>query len=334
MYVRMEDFPGGYLPRLIIWQLTRLEDLSTDYSADLSLNECLRIIDSITHLSKPIVIFTGPKITSRSDLYEIVGYGHALNLKTIIELAPEELTPDMIQRFRSFGLRIFRIVMDDCIEEDIDTRFKQSPKFFKLESVIHSLRKIGMEIHLSDIITKPNLRQLSYYLDYALRCNAQGLYCHLRFDKNVPEVAMCDSLTQSLDEYIGNISEMKSLVPSDMYFSPQCIKYFPISLDDFIDFDFSSTEHPRWVHSCQAGKSFTFISETGKVYVCSTRCKECGDLRKNGYDFYKIWDEAEIFNLLRSYSRTCVQTRLLFKKHNIIFTDKDEINNEKLRVEL
>jgi len=331
MYIGVEDSHNEYRPRLIIWQLTSADDLSGMQNAVLSQHECLLILDSIARFAKPIVVFTGPDITSRTDLHQIVNYGNTLGLKTIVEVKPDQLTANLAEQFHQFGSRVFRLSIDGCIDEDRQMRFKQTPSYFKLEGAVKLLREKKFEIHFSVKIDQPNLRKLGYYLDYAFRCNAQGLYCHLSFDKSIPEVAVGDGFSHSLDEFIGSISDMKYLVPSDMYFSPQCVKYIPYSIDDN-DFDFSHSEHPRWIHCCLAGKSFAYIAEDGKVYMCSARCKECGDLRENNYDFKRLWSNASILNLLRAYPRTCVQTRLLFKEHKILFNDHDEMINNLVEI--
>ena len=327
MYMDTENLPSEYRPRLIIWQLTPPLTDPADSLPVLTLHECELIIDSISEVSKPIVVFTGPSITARTDLYNIVRYGNKHGLKTIIEVTPDDVTDDVINQFQQFGPRIFRLSIEDIIVEDSDTRFQRTTAYLQLEETIKKLRTKGFEIHLSIKVPQPDLRKLEYYLDYAFRCNAQGLYCHLRFDKSIPEIFMSDGCSQSLDEFIGKISEMKSQVPNEMYFSPQCVKYIPFSLDNN-DFDFSNITHPRWIHCCLAGKSFGFIAENGKVYLCGTRCKECGDLREYNYDFHRLWSEADLFNLLRPYNRTCVQTRLLFKEQNILYDKQDEMFKE------
>jgi MoaA/NifB/PqqE/SkfB family radical SAM enzyme len=332
MYLGAEDFSKEYRPRLIIWQLTRNENLPDKSSFILSKHECFLIIDSIASLSKPIVVFSGADITCRPDLYDIVIYGNQRGLKTIIEIKPDKLTNEIVEKFHHLGSRIFRLMINDCITENIDTRFEQSPAFIKLEDTIQRLKSKGFEIHLSIKITHPDLRKLACCLDYAFRCNAQGLYCHLSFDKSIPEVVIGDGSSQSLDEFIGKISDLKSLVPNEMYVSPQCVKYIPFSRDDS-DFDLSSVEYPRWVHCCLAGKTYAYIAENGKVYVCSARCKECGDLRESQYDFKSLWFGGNLLNLLRESPRTCVQTRLLFKKKEIVFNNQEEVSNAILEVE-
>lgn len=328
MHVSNREFPDDFRPRIIVWQLTRRNGFFP-LSADLlTLHECLLILDSIARLAKPIVVLTGPKLIDRCDLHELVDYGNALGLKMIAELQPEEITGSLLDQFHAFGARTIRLIIDDRIVEEMNTRFAQSQSLDSLERAIGLLRSKGYEIHFSLTITQPHLRKLSFNLDYAFRSNAKGLYCHLRFDKTVPEVMIFADEVESLDEFIGKISDMKTLVPSDMYVSPQCVKFAPFPLNEQMDFDFSDMKHPRWIHQCLAGKTFAFIDEIGKVYMCSGMCKECGDLREEHFDFKKIWTGSELLQQLRDHQRSCVQTRLMIKNQNKSVNYQYEITDQ------
>jgi radical SAM protein with 4Fe4S-binding SPASM domain len=59
---------------------------------------------------------------------------------------------------------------------------------------------------------------------------------------------------------------------------------------------------------CIGGKAFAFISHVGKVQICGFLDVECGDLRKEGLDFRKVWETSEVFRRIRdvdSYSGRC-----------------------------
>ncbi len=303
-----------FRPRVIIWQLTPfLNGEVQQDSQSLSQQESMLIIESIARISKSIVVLTGNKLLQRNDLYDIVDYGHALGLKIILELEPEELTSEVLAKYRHFGSRIFRIVLDRRIIEDPDKRYRQTEQFFNLEEAVKRLNAEGFEIHFALNITKPDQRDLAFNLDYAFRRSAKGVYCHLHFDKTLPEFVSRNENELSVDDFVSKISELKPLLPNNMYCSPQCIKYVGYHPEDFPEVDFSVGEFPHWVSQCLAGKSFAFISETGKVSVCSGLTKECGDLRSNGYDFEEIWFNSEIFQDMRDNNWTCAQTRTQFK---------------------
>jgi len=318
MTTNCDNIHDEHRPRVIIWQLTQGERSYKPPGAGslLTQHECLLIIDSIARLSKSIVVLTGSNLIRRADLHEIVGYGSALGLKMIIELKPEEISPEVLEKYRQFGPRILRLVLNGCVVEDIDTRFRQSPAFSRLEKAVRRMKDSGFELHFSLNIDKPDIRALGYNLDYAFRSAAKGLFCHLRFNvlRDKKSTARRDGLI-SVDEFIYKISELKPLLPSNMYFSPQCVKYTPCQVEEHSKLEFLRSEHPKWTHSCLAGKTFAFLTETGKVYLCGGMHARCGDLRGCGYDFRRVWMESEVFKLLRDEQRSCTGTRKRFKKY-------------------
>ncbi len=310
----------AFHPRVIIWQLTSgghqaapgMEGSTGNGHEPLSQHECLLIIDSIARLSKPIVVLTGPHLLARTDLVDIVGYANALGLKMIVELLPEELTDDTLKKFRPFGPRIFRIVLDGRIVEDMDHRYRRTPEFCVLEDAVGRMKKAGYEIHFSLNVADTDVRKLSFNVDYAFRSIAKGLYCHLKFDhpEEATPGAAEEEAPESVDDFITKLSEMKPLIPNNMYFSPQCVKYAPYLPDEQLDLDFEQTDHPKWIHWCLAGKSFAYLDDVGKITVCGGLGAECGDLRANGYDFAAAWSGSDVFRDLRHHLWTCRQTRL------------------------
>ncbi len=304
-----EDF----FPRMIVWQLSRKK---TPGEPDvLTTHECLLIIDSIARIAKPIIVLTGRKVAERPDLFQIVEYGFALGLKMIIEVAPQELTDEMIEKYVIFGPKVFRLLLDGAITEDMDTRFKQSTQFQALENSIRRLKKAGYEIHLGSSIHKPDTRQLAFEHDFALQKSANGLYCHLAWDAALlPEKDQDADTDQFIGQFISKIAQIKRLSPKGMYFSPQCIKY---GLHDVAAPGEGNGEQENhkvrveWTHWCLAGRSFIFISPTGSVQPCASLGTPCGELRENNYNFREIWYNSEVLAKLRSEVLSCPTVREL-----------------------
>ena len=56
------------------------------------------------------------------------------------------------------------------------------------------------------------------------------------------------------------------------------------------------------------GKSFAFVSHVGKVQICGFLDVACGDLRREAFDFRKIWETSDVFRSVRdvgSYGGSC-----------------------------
>jgi len=304
-----------YRPRMIVWQMNSDSAIVPDGEEPFTTHECLVTIDGIARVSKPIVILTGRKTIERPDLFQLVEYGFALGLKIIIEVRPRDITDQLLVRFRQFGPKIFRIMLDDSIVEDADKRFQDTPEFCLLEECVKRVHRAGFELHFGVTIGTPDLRSLAFEHDYAFRRSANGLYCHLCFDEPAEsERQASDDLDDAIDDLIQNLARMKRLSPKEMYLSPQCVKYGFHDAQDTTDEvnaigGNGNGQHVEWRHWCLAARSFAFINPSGVVQACASLKADCGDLRANGYNFQRIWEDSYLFQQLRASTQSCTEVR-------------------------
>ena len=291
-----------FYPRLIVWHLSDAKTVET-----FSTQECLLTIESIAKVSKPIVVLTGAKVLGRPDIYQIIEYGFALGLKMIVEALLRELTDDVVRRFKVFGPKVFRVLVDESIVEDNGTRYRQTPFFRELEDAVLRLKNTGYELHLVATIASPDLRKFAFYHDYAFRRSAQGLYCHLHINGT-----HTNGNARRIDEFIEAIARMKTFSPKQMYVSPQCVKYglnhAAGSQHHYIEVH-AEEGNAEWKQWCLAGRSFAFINPTGKVQMCGGIQLDCGDLRANNFDFKTIWESSELLDCVRARERSCEDMR-------------------------
>ncbi|TAK67791.1 MAG: hypothetical protein EPO24_00055 [Bacteroidetes bacterium] len=306
-----EDFR----PRLIVWQLAGEngnESIGfTEGSKELTSYEAKAVLESIAQMAKPIIVFTGSHLLRKEYLYELVEHGHSLGLKMIIETSPEDITQELMKQYSVFGPRVFRVLLDHCIEEDYDTRFRRTTAYYTLDRCLRMLRSAGFEIHLGVTVKEPNIRALAFQHDYAFRKSARGLYCHLSLNrKNLPKGKRDGYTEEEIEAFIESIAKMKRYSPDSMYFSPQCVQY------GFVGYGEGSFEHQKhdekpfeWKHVCLGGKRFAYITASGGVQICSGLDASAGDLRMTGFDFQEIWESSEIFREQRENGKACTETR-------------------------
>jgi MoaA/NifB/PqqE/SkfB family radical SAM enzyme len=310
-----------FRPRLIVWQLTppaAEEERTNGNSREvLTPNERHLILEGIARAAKPIVVLTGDHLPQRSDIFELVQYGIAIGLKMIVEAKPEDFASETLRRYAPFGPRIFRVMIDGAIRPGEAARYDQAGSFQALEETVKLLRSSGFEIHLSAAIDHPDIRQLALEHDYAFRRSASGFYCHLA----IPEMGSGGKPGQEgedeIDSYIDAVASLKQFCPENMYYlSPQCVKYGYKPIGDepvaASGWEEEGAVH-EWRHWCLGGKSFAFITDDGIVKICSQLPADDGDLRKNGYDFKKIWETSDTFRILREGVHTCSETQELSK---------------------
>lgn len=302
--------PTDYRPRLIIWEIacSCLEGNSS--IKKFNTKECFTIMDSIAEISKPIIVLASNYSENskcdpldRADIVDILLYGNSLGLKMIVETSGEKLTPDLRSVLKTIGTKCIRILINDHIKEDIESKFVQNEKFNKLDNLINQLKSEGFEIQLGIVLNSFNERELLFIVDYAVQKSSKGIYFHLQNPKSSSKLK---KISYNKEEAINWIANQKKLLPDDMYFSPQCIKYGIKHKED--EENAETTNHTT--HWCLSGKTFAYINGKGEVQICNSIKNVCGDLRKTNLSFAQIWYNSEIFNWLRYNNFSCTETQI------------------------
>ncbi len=319
MNIRYESDQEDFRPRVIVWEVSGNKPIAEDeqftdeLNGSLSTQENMLVLESIARIAKPIIVLTGSHLLSLESVFEFVQYGHALGLKMIIETPPEDINQEVIRRYSVFGPRIFRLLIDSCIQEDVDTRFRKTPEYYTLDRALRLLKSGGFEIHLGTTVKNPNIRSLAFEHDYAYRRSARGLYCHLNFDNSqFPPGKRPEYTEQDIEQFIEAIAKMKRYSPDSMYFSPQCVQYGFVGTPESSNNGNGHANKEKtfeWKHYCLGGKRFAYINSNGKVQICSGLNAEAGDLRMTGFDFQEIWESSELFRMQREDGTTCALTR-------------------------
>ncbi len=317
MNIRYESDQEDFRPRVIVWEfqknnrLSDEEQFTDEPNGSLSAQENMLVLESIARIAKPIIVLTGSHLLTIESLFEFVQYGHALGLKMIIETPPEDINQEVIRQYSVFGPRIFRLLIDSCIQEDMDTRFRRTPEYYTLDRALRLLKSGGFEIHLGTTVKSPDIRNLAFEHDYAYRRSARGLYCHLNFDDSKHQPGKRPEYTEeNIEQFIEAIAKMKRYSPDSMYFSPQCVQYgFVGSPESNHEGSAGKEKAFEWKHYCLGGKRFAYIKGNGKVQICSGLNAEAGDLRMTGFDFQEVWESSELFRMQREDGTTCAITR-------------------------
>ncbi len=309
--------PLDYKPRLIIWEVscncfknkTGVEPFTT--------KESFAVLDSIAELSRPIVVLASnyegnPPCDplDRPDIIDIILYGNSIGLKMIVETTGDKLNKDFRNVLRTIGTKSIRILVNNKIKESIEHGFEQSEEFLALQKLLTEVKHDGFEIQLGLPINKFDEREIAYEIDFAVRKNARGIYFHL-VNSDIKSKKKKDINQFDKEAVIMWIARQKRLLPDEMYFSPQCVRYGIKHIEDE-DHDVKEScnnERSRIGHWCLGGKTFAFISATGKVQICSALKNECGNLRNANFSFSKIWHNSDIFNWVRCNNFTCSQVQ-------------------------
>jgi len=311
--------------RMVAWELTRSCNLSCAhcrsssvkdaYEDELSTDECLRLIDGIVEISKPVIILSGGEPLLRPDLFQIAAYAADKGLRVAMGTNGTLITVDIAARLKSVPISRVAVSIDFPSPELQDKFRGEAGAFQAALSGIARLREAGIEIQINSTVTKLNMNYLNELLDLALREGAVAFHPFMLVPtgrgKGLESVAMSpEEYEQTLNWVYDRQIEMGDRI----FFKPTDAPHYQRVVrqktrenrlqDSALSGEPAKNAGGRPMDSmtrgCLAGISFCFISHRGKVQGCGYLDVEAGNIRNNS--FKQIWQQSPLFNELRDLS--------------------------------
>ncbi len=316
-----------FSPRLIAWEVTRSCMLACKhcraaarcepYEGELSTDECFRLLDNIASFAKPIIILTGGEPMLRPDIYEIAAHSTSLGLRTVMAPCGALIDDESAAKIRESGITHISISIDGATAESHDA-FRGVPGAFAGSMRgLEAAKRAGLEFQINTTITQHNLAELPAILDLAIELGA-GVFNPFLL---VPTGRGKDLANQEISaaQYEQTLRWFATQQQRDdiairvtcaphyqrilrqarkgdrLLFSPESPSDNAESTREKVPVPFSR----HVVKGCMGGQSFAFISHRGIVQICGFLDTPCGDVRAEGLDFKKIWDESEVFAQMR-----------------------------------
>ena len=101
-------------PRLVAWEITRKCNLhcahcrasaeSCQYEGELSLDECLALVDDILQSGQPILILTGGEPLMRDDFFDIAEYAAKQGLRVVVGSNGTLVTDEIAARMKEIPI--------------------------------------------------------------------------------------------------------------------------------------------------------------------------------------------------------------------------------------
>ncbi len=108
--------------RMVAWEVTRGCNLACvhcrasaergPYPGELSTQECLRVMDEIASISKPVIILTGGEPLLRPDIYDLSGYGTAKGFRMVMATNGTLMTDETVQKMKASGIQRISVSLD------------------------------------------------------------------------------------------------------------------------------------------------------------------------------------------------------------------------------
>jgi len=305
---RTKDTP--FLPRLIAWEVTRSCPLACKhcraaarnepYEGELSTDECRRLLENIARLARPTIILTGGEPMLREDIYELASYADGLGLPVVMAPCGKMVDEKAVEQMKRAGIRCISISIDGATAEAHDAFRGVQGAFDMACRAAEAARGGGLPFQINTTVTRENRDDLPALRDLAVRLGADVFNPFLL----VPTGRGKDLAGQELSaaEYertLGWLAEAERDGPIRIRVT--CAPHYSRIRDQRARRAGETPEDtPPFSRGCMGGKTFAFISHTGKVQICGFLEEEAGDLREADLDFARVWRESPLFAAVRN----------------------------------
>lgn len=168
--------------RLVAWEITRSCNLACihcrasardcAYEGELSLAECMKVMDQIAEVAKPIVILTGGEPLLRPDVFDIAQYGNGLGFRMTLATNGTLLTTQIVQKMIDSGIQRISISLDGATAQSHDA-FRQVPGAF--DGALRGIalaREANLDFQINTTITHVNIEEFPKIHELAVSLGA------------------------------------------------------------------------------------------------------------------------------------------------------------------
>ena len=289
---------------IIAWETTRACPLAckhcraaaqpTASPAELTPAEGLRLLECIAAFAKPTIILTGGEPMLRPDIYRLAARARELGLNPVLAPCGMFLTDETARRLVEAGIRHISLSLDGATAETHDA-FRGAPgAFVGCLRAVEAARGAGLAFQINTVVTRHNLHELPAILELATRLGASVFNPFLLVPTGRGQLIADQAIEpRQYEETLEWLAERRQ---AGLAIRVTCAPHYQRVLRQ------KRTKQLTCLApgGCLGGKAFAFVSAAGKVQTCGFLDLECGDLRRESFDFRKIWQTAPVFLKLRN----------------------------------
>ncbi len=309
--------PGGrgVALRMIAWEVTRSCNLSCvhcraaascgPYPGELSTDKCLRLIDDIVSVSKPVIILTGGEPLLRPDIFEIAAYGTQKGLRMVMATNGTLVDTPTAQKMIASGIQRVSISIDGKDAESHDAFRGEPGAFAGAMRGMEAMKSVGMEFQINTTITTANLHQIKDIHNMVLQSGAAAHHIFLLVPTGRGRDLAEQAITAADYEETLLWFHQKSLTCAIQLKATCAPHYFRIMHQNKAKgtqpVKKAGGHFSESTRGCLGGISFCFISHLGQVQPCGYLELDCGNVQKQS--FAEIWELSDVFCNLRDYGK-------------------------------
>lgn len=315
MIESLEPFSRENNVRMIAWEVTRSCNLNCKhcraashrgpYQGELSTGQCLRLIDDIAGVSKPVIILTGGEPLLRPDIFELAAYGTQKGLRMVMATNGTLVDETTARKMIKSGIQRVSISIDGKDAKSHDAFRGEKGAFSGTMRGIDAMKSIRMEFQINTTITTANLHQIKDIHDLALKIGAAAHHIFLLVPTGRGKDLAQQAITATDYEETLMWFHQESMTCEIQLKATCAPHYFRIMHQNKPKGEKPIKKAGGHFHEstrgCLGGITFCFISHVGQVQPCGYLELDCGNVQKES--FAKIWEKSEVFRNLRDYSK-------------------------------
>ncbi|MCJ7443682.1 MAG: radical SAM protein [Methanotrichaceae archaeon] len=279
---------------IVAWETTSACNLACTYCrASASANpgknelrtaEALTLIDQLAPLN-PMIIFSGGEPLLRPDIFSLAEHASGKGLRISLATNGILLTPDIVDRIKSSGIKRVSISLDGTIAKTNDSTRGQGCFLHAIKGAKYLQGNIDFQINMT--ICRRNADETLDMFNLAENLKAKAL--HFFFLVPTGRGLETDSISAKKQEELLRLihrESSKTELDIQVTCAPQYVRIAE-----------PRNRQKRSV-GCLAGISFLFISRTGDIYPCGYLPLPAGNIRET--DFKDIWENSPLLASLRT----------------------------------
>jgi heme b synthase len=298
--------------RMVAWELTRACNLACvhcrasaergPYPEEFSTQECLRVMDEIAFISKPVIILTGGEPLLRPDIFDLARYGTDKGFRMVMATNGTLMTEETVQKMKASGIQRISVSLDGPGSETHDAFRKVKGAFETSLKGIELAKKGGLEFQINTTITQMNLHLIADILKLAVDLGAVAHHIFLLVPTGRGK-ELQDQEISALDyeKTLNWFYEQRERVPLQL--KATCAPHYYRILRQRAKKEGKKIVPKEYgldamTRGCLGGISFCFLSHVGQVQPCGYLELNCGNVRKQS--FKEIWENSPVFLNLRN----------------------------------
>jgi len=289
-------------PKVIAWEITRncpwhcahcrIEAAAGEPEPEMTTAEARKFLENLASKYRPLVILTGGEPLVREDLWELAALAAEKGLRLALATCGKLLTPELAEKMKTAGIRMVSLSLHGSKPAIHESLTRVPGSYDSTLKAAEILKAAGLAFQINSTITKLNRDDLENLLNTAVKLSASAFHPFLLVPTG--KGRLLRDLSLSKEEYETALNRMADLAQaSDFPLRPTCApQYWRILSRRGVKLHFPSG-------GCTAGKSFCFVSSSGKLKPCGFFDLEGGDLRTADFNFAELWENSPLFNQLR-----------------------------------